>query len=552
MTSNFTWNLKNIRKYADWRLLLFLVLFLDVKLAVKLLAIVLVYVLQPNFNFGFRLKNTRLPLFYLVIIGIALVNWLIYQNLHTVNYTIVLFTAVGGWLLCILASHQIKYSIEKNDSAVIHQTLLVFFVLNAAISLFNIGAVIWQSGAANPYLHQGQYQKYFIQTGDYIKGITFDISTTNAFINAFGLVYFLMRKNAVMVCICMAVLTLTASIYINIVISAIFLGLFIFRSDRDQKSLIIICLGFLALFMIKISPHNNGYAFGTFKDVFSPHRSGDVVIMPVQPLPVTAIPDSQLSPEQRKEKRAQLYIDSVKLAVAQKYPAVAVPDKQINLTEQLDLPKPDINTKPYQTRTDTDAEQQRLLQFIVLHQAGLPLSGQENFKTNLPGKYLGLKQTFAFFKQHPGKILLGDGAGNFSSKQAFRASGLGFSGGYPHRYVYISREFLTNHLDIYLNFFSKRVGLHSLTNSPNSTFDQLFAEYGIMGLAIFIIGYLGFFFKQYQLLTYGFPILLLMIAGFFVEYWFEQLSVVVLFELMLFLDIKEHRHEAQTILHHAN
>lgn len=551
MILNLTWSLKSIKNYADWHLLLFLVLFLDVKLAVKILAIILIYILQPDFKFGFRLKNTRLPVFYLIITGIALLNWLINKDLHSINYTVVLLTAIGSWLLCILASHQIKYCVEKNNAGLIHNTLLIFFIINAAISFFNIATIISETGAANPYLYQGQYQKYFIGTGDYIRGITFDTSTTNALINAFGVVYFLTRKNAVMVCVCMVVLALTGSNFINISICIVFLLLVVFKSDRDQKSLIFVCLGFLVIFMIKISPHNNGYAIATFKDIFFPKTIRDFVPPPPS-LPITAIPDNQLNPEQRKEKRAQLYIDSLKLATAKKQTAiVAAPSAKQTaaIKEKLELPKPDINTRPYQTRTDTDAEQRKLLSFIDLHSIKLPLSGQKHFKTNLPGKYIGLQQTFNFFKQHPGKVLLGDGVGNFSSKLAFRASGLGFSGGYPQKYVYISPEFLTNHLDIYLNYFSKRPGLHSLTNSPNSTFDQLLAEYGLFGLIAFIITYLSFFLKQYRIITYGLPILLLMISGFFVEYWFEQLSVVVLFELLLFLDIKEH--PIKTITQHV-
>jgi hypothetical protein len=50
------------------------------------------------------------------------------------------------------------------------------------------------------------YQKYFIGTGDHIRGITFDTSTTNAVLNAFGIVYFLLRKQMVMALLCMAVL----------------------------------------------------------------------------------------------------------------------------------------------------------------------------------------------------------------------------------------------------------------------------------------------------------------------------------------------------------
>ena len=134
---------------------------------------------------------------------------------------------------------------------------------------------------------------------------------------------------------------------------------------------------------------------------------------------------------------------------------------------------------------------------------------------------------------------MGAGMGNFSSKLAFRASGLGFSGGYPAKYIYIYHDFLVNHLDLYLNFFSRRAGYHSLTNSPFSVYDQVASEYGLLGLLALVLFYFGFFASRYQQLSYGIPLLLLMAAVFFVDYWFEQLSIIPFFELMLFLNISE-------------
>jgi hypothetical protein len=152
---------------------------------------------------------------------------------------------------------------------------------------------------------------------------------------------------------------------------------------------------------------------------------------------------------------------------------------------------------------------------------------------------MGAIQTAGFFKQHPAKILTGDGIGNFSSKLAFRTSGIGVTGGYPEKYVYIDPDFELNHLDLYLKFFSKKSDYHSLTNSPYSVYDQLLSEYGILGLLAFVIFYISFFARHYRLLTYGIPILAFIMMVFFLDYWFEQLSVMVLFELMLFLNIKE-------------
>ena len=57
-------SINRFRTEADWKLLVFLLLFMNVKIVVKLLAVLLIYVLQPNLRLGLRLKNSRLPLFY--------------------------------------------------------------------------------------------------------------------------------------------------------------------------------------------------------------------------------------------------------------------------------------------------------------------------------------------------------------------------------------------------------------------------------------------------------------------------------------------------------
>ena len=167
-----------------------------------------------------------------------------------------------------------------------------------------------------------------------------------------------------------------------------------------------------------------------------------------------------------------------------------------------------------------------------------------------PGKVISFFQTTSFFRQHPAKIIAGAGMGNFSSKLAFRATGFGFAGGYPQKHAYINTDFLTNHLDVYLNFFGRRASLHSLTNSPNSVYDQLLSEYGLLGLLAFAIFYVWFFARHAKTFTYGLPALLLLLLIFFTDYWFEQLSVIVFFELLLFLNIKETDNKALTSYGH--
>jgi len=475
--------------------------------------------------------------FYLLVIAIAFINFIINKGYNSSNYLVVFAIGIGFWLLCLLAIHQIKLSVENNSVQILHNTILVFFVINAIVSLATLAYIMVDAHAINPFRYQGQYQKYFLGTGDYIKGITFDISTTNAVINAFGVVYFLARKMPLMVLICMIVLLLTASNFMNIALLLVLTGLFLFKTNRDQKSLITICCMFLIVFLAKVSPQNNQYVHETFKNIINP---------PHPPFNTVALntTDSSKNPDFTRRKFAKQYLDSIK-AIASK---IGVNNRSLAALPA-NLPKTgagriiligaDINTPPYQTPTDTPAEQRKLLAFINLHKAELPLSGQDSFKMHLPGKVIGFKQTVSFLKTHPTKTLAGSGMGNFSSKLAFKATGLDFSGGFPAKYTYINHNFLINHLDVYLNFFSKRRELHSLTNSPFSVYDQILAEYGLLGVAAFVIFYLGYFVRYFKSLTYGIPILVLMLTVFSTDYWFEQLSVIVFFELLLLLNIKE-------------
>ena len=530
-------NLKKLKTFADWKLLLFLLSFLDVKLALKVPALIIIYALQFDFKLGFSLKNSRLPLFYPIVIVIAFFNLLLNLSHENPYYLLVFFNGILFWLMCILVAHQLKLSVENNATITLHNTVLLFFIINAAFSFFTLAHIIWETGAINPYQYQGGYQKYFIGTGDYIKGISFDTSTTNAVLNAFGVIYFLAKKNAGMVITCMAVLLLTGSNFMDIALLFIFFFLFIFRSSKNQKSIIVVCIVSLVVFMAKISPQNNVYATETVKNIIHPQVGA------YNNIPEQTISKAALTPEELKQQFAKQYLDSVsnllsKRAIPKQAAWVAVPVAKTK-TGRMVIAGPDINTKPYQTPTDTTPEQQLLINFIHKNKTNLPVSAQDKPLKPLPGKAISVLQTIDYLAGHPGKILMGDGVGNFSSKLAFRATGLGFAGGYPVKYIYISPEFFANHLDLYLNFFSKNAGAHSLTNSSNAVYDQLLGEYGLLGLSAFIVYYLFFIAKHYKTLTYGLPLLLFLIPVLFIDYWFEQLSVIVFFELLLLLNIKE-------------
>jgi hypothetical protein len=521
-------------KTIDWKLLLFLILFLNVKLVVKLVAIFLIYLLQLNFKFDFKIRNSRLPVFYLIVIAIGIFNWILTAGFTNVNYTIAFLTGIFFWTLCILAMHQVKLCVEQSPEAVIHRTIIAFFLLNALISISTYLIIVIKTGAINPYLYQGEYQKYFIGTGDYIRGISFDTSTTNAVLNGFGVIYFLSKKNVKMMILCMIILLMTGSNITNFLLAAVLLLMFIFKTDRDQKSLVFVCLLLLVIFLAKISPQNNSYVSTYLGNIINSEDKKSTV---ENLLPIGLRPDSTFTAEERNERIATLYLDSLYRLHNEKENNVIV--HPVALIQKIEIPTADINSAPYQHKSIVTPVEDKMKQFIQLHSNELTLSTNENYHPKLPGKIIAYKQTFDFFKQRPLKIISGTGTGNFSSKLAFKTTGLNIAGGYPKKFIYINEFFLENHLDLYLNYFTKPDGFHSIANNPNSVYDQLLSEYGLLGLCAFFIFYVGFFLKNFKRLTYGIPLILFLSGIFFVDYWFEQLSIVVFFELLLFLNMKE-------------
>ncbi|HZI69440.1 MAG TPA: hypothetical protein VFD44_07010 [Hanamia sp.] len=515
----------------DWQLLVFVILFLDVKLAFKVVAVVLIYALRFNMKFGLNLRHSRLPIFYLLIILIGLLNYFFSGGFHHLNYTLTVFAGISFWMLAFLAMHQVKLSIETQPAFVIENTIVAFFIINAICSLVVLLEIIFKTGALNPFLYQGNYQEYFMGTGDYIKGVSFDTSTTNAILNAFGVIFFLERKRPLMVLLCMSVLLLTGSNITNIFLSLVLLFVFIFQSNKVQKSLILICCFLFVVFVTKVSPQNNQYiirSLNHFEFGASNNNQNDLAIASA----FTRNKNKEI--EEAKERIAYSYLDSLGKARAKHQRSFRTTPLGIYV-----IPKDDINGPTFQYRSIVSSVEKNMFFFINAHQNSLPLSTGRKEEKNVPGKIISWKQTFNFLSAHPREMLTGTGIGNFSSKIAFKASGIGMAGSWPSKYKYMGKSFLHNHLDLYLNFFSKPDGFHSVVNSPASVYDQLLSEYGIAGLAAYFLFYIGFFMKRINWRSFKLSLIFLLSAFFFFDYWFEQLSIVIIFELFQFLNDKE-------------
>jgi hypothetical protein len=529
---------------VNWMLLLFLLLFLNVKTGVKIGTLVLFLFLLRKELVSNNFLKQKFIWFYFGMIIIALLNLLTGLSSVSVNYLVAAATGIGFWLMCMAAAAISFMFINNTNTGKLHSTISLFFIINALFTICQLVSFMYDAGSFNPYTYQGMNQKYFIGTGDLLKGITFDVSTTNAILNAMALLYFLDRRKFHWLLLCSAAMLLTASNFTNLLLFTVLFFQFIFQSDRNQKSAIVVCLCTLIIFFSKVSPQNKHY----FKYVWQKISATKIdTILPEITTPLlSSLPDSVLTIEEKKRKLATLYLDSIYTrlyAVAPKENSFVTTTEDPAMTilpkVKPSIPKANIHTEPYQRKRDTSAYQKILIDFAVSNIPAFDTSLRNTQNQRLPGKLIAWQQTISFFKTHPFKMLTGTGIGQFSSKLAFRATGLQFAGGYPAKFAYINHDFRDNHLNLYLNYFSKDQEVHSLMNTPDSVYDQLLAEYGITGIIVFMLFYAGYFIRHYRKKSYGLPLLLLTAGAFAIGYWFEQLSIVVLFELLMLLNSKE-------------
>jgi hypothetical protein len=473
-----------------------------------------------------------MPPFYLYIMGIACIDLLLYKGFTNLHYLAAFGVALGFWAACILVLHQLQLAVKLNSTAVLHNTLAAFFVINALAAFAEIGLIMLDAGVINPYRFQGMYQKYFISTGDRIKGISLDTSTTNAVISASGVLYSLYRRKALLTLLCMVSLLLACSNFTNLLLTGTLVYCFIASSDRAQKSLIVCCWALLVVFMAKVSPQNDDYALKLIHKITGSSHTATVIA--AAPAADTSLPAP--TAEQHKKAFAKHYLDSISQLIAGKELHAIHPDAPVFSPRPV-IPEPSIHSQPFQRIRDTTAQQKQLLTYIQQNPEENKLSRDSIPK--IPGKLLSFRQTWQYLCAHPSKALTGNGPGRFSSKLAFRATALNIAGGYPARLAYSHPDFRNNHLAIHLDYFSKDAELHSVANTPNAVYNQLAGEYGLAGILLFAVCYVGFWARHYRRLRFGVPLLLLTAGVLLMDYWFEQLSALFIIELLLFTDIKE-------------
>lgn len=530
----------------NWLLLLSLLLILNVKLPLKVAGLLLlIWLNRKNLRIGEFFKQ-RYLFFYFSVIAIGLVNLALQYKSVSSAYLMTAAVGLSFWLMSAFFAYNLYCLAKKEDTEVLLKTVGLLFILNIAAIFFNFLRIVIETGSINPFTYKGLNQKYFVSTGDSIVGISFDAPVTTAFICAFGLLYFLYRRRYAWSVASMIALIIMASNFANIVLVGVFAFAFLFNSTRDQKSFFVIYIVMLIIFMARISPDNYEHTGRVIYQVLNkPYDLPPEIVIPIDSL--KKMPDSLLTASQQKKKTAQNYIDSISAVTR----GATYKDSLSILTKKT-VPdtlakKTDSSFYVWQQSPLVDENINRYSHFLErMYSLEKRDSLDKQYNWGNPGKFIAGKQLYHFFKTHQSRFLLGNGIGNFSSRIAFKATCLEIAGRYPSKFSYISPDFLDHHLYVYLYFHSQEQSKHEASNTPDTVYFQVLGEYGIVGGLCFLLWYFGFYLRRVRKLSYGLPILLLLAGAFFAEYWFEQFSIVIIFELLSFLDMKEKHKEEQT------
>jgi hypothetical protein len=531
----------SFKKYLqsiNWVVLIFLVFILNVKLPVKILALLFINLINRKKLFNKQILSQGIIVFYFSMIFLVIIYLLLHILSVTFPYLVAATMSAGLWFMSALAAYHIFIFTNEEDTKKLHNTLMLFFILNIVVISFSFLLVVFEAGAINPFEYTGLNQKFYVSTGDFLRGITFENPVTTAIICAFGILYFLYQQKFLLSLLNMIGFLLMGSNMTNVVLLIILLFIFCLKSDKIQKSIIVVLIMLMAVFMFKISPHNFEYSGRWVYKLF-----GKEYNLPKATISSLASlknkPDNILNFEEKRQKHALLYIDSISEVNKQK--GVLRHEKTQVKIKEIQEPKKDslfyIYKEPIVLVKKTNNYRSFVNKFYTGSDTTNILKSVDYWDKS--GKLVGFLQLRDFYKKNPEKIWMGDGPANFSSRVAFKTTALNIAGAYPEKLRYINPDFKNNHLYVYLYYRLQDEVKHSAINIPDSVYVQLLSEYGITGVLCFIVFYLGYFVKRIRYLTYGVPMLLFMGATFFFEYWFETLSIVILFEFMLLINIKE-------------
>jgi hypothetical protein len=323
-------------------------------------------------------------------------------------------------------------------------------------------------------------------------------------VNSFFIFYFLYKRKLTLACLAMFAAVITTSNFSNLVLLPVLVLCFIFNRNKKVRLTIAGLFGIFMVFYLFVTPSNLRYLRDS---VFGNRKQ-----------------QQELVAYQREIARAheEVALDSIDSVVASR---TRSPHKRNKTKQRIIVYKP----------SDVDR---------LLADSAISRMRTDTNMVNLEhtfGKLISFKETYAYWTSGAKPFLVGSGVGGYSSFLAERVSGINRDEGsrlFTYLPEYRSAEFQKDHYRIFETIYSLPKAFHSIKHFPNSFINQIFGEYGIIGVLLFLVTYVFFFLKRFRQLTYGRYLLLLM-GGFLVfDYLFEYLSVVVMFELFMLVDLK--------------
>jgi hypothetical protein len=507
----------------DWVLLVFLLLFTNQAiLSVKIFGLLLIYALRPNFKFGW--KEGRMPKFYIYIIGLALLNLVLFIREFTPAYFAAFFVGNLFWIFSFLGYHQCRLSIEQYGHEGIFRTMKVFIVLNFLVCIIQLVNIMMITKTFNPYV--GLDFPYGVSTGDNIYGTFMQNSYYNMMVSAMLAVYFMYKRSFIYTLLAATCLILVFGnvgtiLFVVVLFALLFTGIFnALYNNPERKAYFYKILG-------NISPRGNYglYIPALFLFVYFMYAS--------------------ISPDNTK------YIEE---KVKDKVYAFNT-DKQDSYVSLISNQKPDPRaydlsfTNDYARIRQDELDRSRTYSYSEAQNAGAADANvrlqirkemTDAYIEKLQGKTLAFIETKQFMKSSPVNFLVGAGTTRFSSLTAQKMSGFDSSRLFMNVLPkYTSPVFEENHMLILESRMKAKSAQYSSANWPDSFYNQLLGEYGFAGILLFLAFYLWHFVSRIRYWSYGFWLVVLIIPFAHLVYMFETLCVMVFFELLMEADIAE-------------
>jgi hypothetical protein len=519
---------RSFYRNIDWGLLLFLCSATYVKLYIKIVAIVLYWFYIAYKRYSFK-KPPSLVWFYFFIIIAGTLSSVIQGSFSIEGYLTGYGLGASTWLIGGVISYLIYTAVRNIDNKRIGDTIKAFFTINILISVVALVQLMVMSKHLVPYWYWESSEYFGASTGDHIKGVFSSNSVTNAMVSALGVIYFLYNKEFKFSIACLFTCLLCTSNFTLFLLVGMLVLLHLAIKDKAVRRNVRISLIFVFVLYPILSPLNvkyinTTYSMGTDKSVAVTLRQLDSNIIN-EKVPITG--------QNEIEQSIKKYIISTGKTGYYK----------IKTNDTLFIDYADnIKYVQYYGKASAGEDANVVLKQDFLKSLIEQWYGSKYEQTPLSTYYRPIKlysfiQTLVFLKGSITDFLFGAGIGNFSSKLAIKMTGLNMQGTYPLQDIYISPVFVQYHLYTLLYVLALPVSEHSTINMPNSVYNQIGGEYGIIGVLLFIICYVGFILKNWKKLGYSRYLLLVMLAFFGFEYWFEMLSLTVVFELLLFKDV---------------